>query len=103
MTPIIDLYGDKNRFCQAEKEKNLKFVGATVLIIALVFGAAFIGGAFEADIEVKINDSVKQNVVEFTIGTIEKAKESADKVLTRLQKKIADEAKEKDTNEYPNN
>lgn len=54
----------------------------------------FFGGAFEADVEVKMNEGVKKDVIELTTDTIEKTKKSADEVLIKLQKKVSEQVKE---------
>jgi len=92
---IIDLYVGKNRFCQAKKETSMKFIGATVMIAGLIFGAAYIGGVFDADVNIQVNPEVKNELVNFTSDTIEKTKQNTDDVLNKLQQKLEEQSKEK--------
>jgi len=72
----------------------MKFLGVTLLIVALVLGAAYLGGVFEAKVEVIVNEDLKDDTVEFTYDTLEKTKESTDRVFNTLKEKLEEMKKD---------
>lgn len=69
----------------------MKFLGVAVLVVGLIFGAAYLGGALDFSAEVKVSDKMKQDVVELSDKTIEKTKNKTTETLDNLKQKIKEE------------
>lgn len=66
----------------------MKLFATVVLVTGFVLGVAYIGGAFNAEVNVTINQEMKDDVAELTYDTIEKAQEKTDKVFETLKRKL---------------
>jgi len=66
----------------------MRTLGTIVFVVALVLGAAWVAGVFEADVDVQIDSQVKEDVKDFTHDTLDKAHESTDDAFKALKKKV---------------
>ena len=66
----------------------MKLFGTVVFVVGLALGVAYIGGVFDVETKVTVNEQVKDDVAELTYDTISEAQESADKAINKLKKKI---------------
>ena len=70
------------------KGEKMKLFAAVVLITSLVLGTAYLGGVFDAEVSITVNQKVKDDVAELTLYTVEKAQESTDKAFKALKEKL---------------
>ncbi|HAW52134.1 MAG TPA: hypothetical protein DCX54_07385 [Flavobacteriales bacterium] len=68
----------------------MKIVGAAALAIVLSVGIAYSFGWLDAKVEVAVDEKVKQDVAEFSIEQLDKAKESTDKAFNKLRDRLND-------------
>jgi len=66
----------------------MKFAGAVILIVGLVFGAATLGGVFENNTNAQINKNVQKDIIEFAPDAIEKTKQITNDIFDKLQQKL---------------
>ena len=71
-----------------EKGEKMKLFTAVVLITSLVLGVAYLGGVFDAEVNITVNQKVKHNMAELTLSTLESAHDQADKAFEELEKRL---------------
>lgn len=74
----------------------MKFIVAIVLVVGLVFGVVILDGVFDTKVEIKMNENVKKDFVEFTLEKMDETKAATDRAFEQLQQKLEKQMNEEE-------